>query len=132
MLRGLGRLNFGLRKIGDIQAVIVVPPFASGANVVRYLSIVRLDQSSALPRKRGAENQKRATFANILTQMQSLFRPQGLGSDVKEIAFGRIALLPIHIGRWRVGEAFQLAQRLGQHRGIILLRDNLATPFVFL
>ena len=38
---------------------------------------------------------------------------------------GRAASSP---SRWRVAEAFQLAHRLGQHRGVVLLVDHPVAP----
>ena len=43
-----------------------------------------------------------------------------------------MAVLPVDGLARRVGEAFELAQRLGQHRGVVLLVDDPVAPAVLL
>ena len=55
-----------------------------------------------------------------------------LRGDVDEIALGRMPVLPVDRVARRIGEALQLAQRLGQHRGVVLLVDDPVAPLVLL
>ena len=55
---------------------------------------------------------------------------QVLRRDVDEVPLGRVAVLPVDRVARRVGEAFQLADRLGQHRGVVLLVDDPVAPLV--
>ena len=52
--------------------------------------------------------------------------------DVEEIALGRMAVLPEDRVARRVGEALQLANRLGKHGGVVVLADDPVAPLVLL
>ncbi len=57
---------------------------------------------------------------------------QVLRADVDKVPLGGMAMLPIDGIARRIGEAFQLTDRLGQHGGVVGLVDDPVAPLVFL
>ena len=108
-----------------------MPPFALAADVVGDFAQGQIGPKIGIAPERGAEDQQRAAFADFLGQSGQFLRPQCLRGDIKEVAFGRMALLPIDAIARRVGEAFQLARSPAPaSRRHILAGDNLPAPFV--
>ena len=67
---------------------------------------------------------------HLIIQLLELLMAQRGRGDVDEVALSGMTVLPIHrVGR-RVGEAFQLAQGLGQHRGVVIAVDDPVAPLV--
>jgi hypothetical protein len=55
-----------------------------------------------------------------------------LSSDIDEVSFGGMAMLPINRFRRGIVEAFKLTNGLGQHGGVVLLADDPVPPLVLL
>jgi hypothetical protein len=66
-----------------------------------------------------AAHQQALLGADFIGQRLQLLGGQVLRGDVDEVALAGMAVLPPLRFRRRVGEAFQLGQRLGQLRGVV-------------
>ena len=110
----------GLRQVGDIEAVVVVAPFALGEHCGRNLLDREVREGIGLPAKGSTADEQAAAVANLIAQLRELFACKRLGRDVEEVTFRGAALLPVKLIARGIGEAHDLAHGFGQHRGVVL------------
>ena len=84
----------------------------------------RLAMASALRRKAPQQTSSVRFGPDVVGQGLQLLGTQRLRGDVDEVGLGAVAVLPVHIGAGREGEAFQLGHRRGQHLGVVFLVDH--------
>ena len=107
-------------------------PFAAGEHLLGNLLHREIRIAVGPAAKGGAKNKQRALRSNFIVQLLELIVIQLRRGDVEEIPLRGTALLPVDGIAGRVGKALQLAERLGQHCGVVFLADDPIAPLVFL
>jgi len=68
--------------------------------------------------------------SDFFGELFKLIGVEGLGCDVDKVPLGGVAVVPVEgVGRG-VGEAFELAEGLGEHFGVVGFVDDPVAPFV--
>ena len=86
-LRGWGGFG-GLGQVGDLQAVIVVAPFAFIQDGAGDFLDREVSEHGGFAAEGAAANQQRAVFTHFFAQLGELFVGERLGGDVEVVFFG--------------------------------------------
>jgi hypothetical protein len=127
--RGRGRF-FHHGQVFHLQGIIVMPPLAARQHLLGNLLHRQIGIGIGLGAEGGAQHQQRPIRPHLVGELLQLLVGQAGGGHIDEIALGGMAVLPIHRIRRRIAEALQLAQRLGQHGGVVVVVDDPVAPLV--
>lgn len=118
-------------EVFDCEAVVVVAPFAAVEDLLRDFFDGEVVEGGGIAAKGHAEDEEATLRAYVFAELGELGLAEGLGGDIDEVAFGGVALLPVEGFGWGVGEAFEFAEGLGEHFGIVGFVDDPVVPMVF-
>lgn len=117
-------------KFFDIQAVVVMPPFALGQYHLRNLLESEVGVTVSITLGKAAATPADFFRHHVITQCLQLIGIQRLCGHVNEVCLG-VTMLPI-VGFGRcIGKTFQLAYRRSQHFSVVFLVDHPVAPTVF-